>query len=125
MMFSNPGVVYCFNIPRVITLIVLLQLVVLASDGRGRKSFAVVTVKVAQDQKPPVFEGAPYHPKPVSENIANYSVVFTLRARDADLKVGVTTVMSTLMSYLSHNCCHFSVMALRLWNDLPATNRLT
>ena len=98
-MFSNPGIVYCFNITGVITLVMLLQLVVRASDGRGRKSFAVVTVKVAQDQKPPVFEGAPYKPEPVSENIANYSVVFTLHARDADLKVGAhTTVISALMS---------------------------
>lgn len=64
------------------------QLVVRASDDRGKTSFAVVTVKVAQDQKPPVFEGIPYRPQPVSENIANYSVVFTLRARDPDLKVG-------------------------------------
>ena len=60
-----------------------------ASDGRGQTSLAVVTVTVAQDQKPPVFDGLPYNAEPVSENIANYSVVFTLRGRDPDLKVWI------------------------------------
>ncbi len=60
-----------------------------ASDGRGQTSLAVITVTVAQDEKPPVFDGLPYNAEPVSENIANYSVVLTLRGRDPDLKVNL------------------------------------
>ena len=80
-----------------------------ASDGRGQTSLAVVTVTVAQDEKPPVFDGLPYNVEPVSENIANYSVVFTLRGRDPDLKVWIITsqVMAMcwyLVSVISVRC---------------------
>ena len=58
-----------------------------ASDGRGKSSNGIVTIRIERDQQPPVWRNAPYKPNTVSENAANYSGVFTVRAEDPDLRV--------------------------------------
>ncbi len=65
----------------------ILQLVVSASDGRGGASNATIVVSVSRDEEPPAFRGAPYQPGTVSENSPAGNGVYTVTARDPDLKV--------------------------------------
>ena len=65
-------------------------MIIQASDGRGKASNATVEVKISRDEQPPAFDNAPYRPDTVSENAANNSGVFTVRATDPDQKVRET-----------------------------------
>ena len=48
-------------------------------------------MRVERDQQPPLFDGLPYEPDIVSENVAIGTGVFTLQARDPDQKVSLNS----------------------------------
>ena len=58
-----------------------------AIDERNKRANATVSVNIEQHDKPPVFPGAPYTPAAVSENLAINTRVYTIQAKDDDLKV--------------------------------------
>ncbi len=62
------------------------RITVMASDDRGKNANASVVITISRDQQPPVWSNTPYRAGTVSENKANQSGIYTIKANDADLK---------------------------------------